>query len=59
VFCLQAFLSVQQLIEASATQQIMTVVPDFPPNFVPDSRKVTIAVTGLCNVFLSILQLQG
>ena len=38
--------SVQQLIEASATQQIMTVVPDFPPNFVPDSRKVTIAVTG-------------
>lgn len=36
----------QQLIDASTTPQIMTVVPDFPPNFVPDSRKLTVAVTG-------------
>ncbi|XP_052062157.1 C3 and PZP-like alpha-2-macroglobulin domain-containing protein 8 isoform X2 [Mytilus californianus] len=37
---------VQQLFEAQSTLQTLIVNPDFPSDFVPDSRKITVSVTG-------------
>lgn len=37
---------IQQLFDVTSTPQTIKVYPDFPADFVPDSRKVTVAVTG-------------
>ncbi|CAC5375280.1 CD109 [Mytilus coruscus] len=37
---------VQQLFEAQSTLQTLIVNPDFPSDFVQDSRKITVSVTG-------------
>ncbi|CAG2232820.1 CD109 [Mytilus edulis] len=37
---------VQQLFEAQSTLQTLLVNPEFPSDFVPDSRKITVSVTG-------------